>query len=237
MARRAPRIDSQFLLKARLLVKRWQEQGPASLGLDPARVDALEMMIAQAEAAGTEYRRLRRAALSANGVRRNAMKRARAAFGALITGIDAQAKYTGDAGVYHRAFIRPPAAPAPRPVPTAPMAGGAVLRNGGPIEVRFTNTGGGLLYEIQRQVVALDGAQGPWETVAPAVGKAWTDHCPPSGVLEVRYRARAMRPGRKGPFGPARVSEWSNAVAATFGCGEVAGVEVGVVELSPGRAA
>lgn len=233
MARRAPKPDAQFLLKARLLIKRWQEQGPSTLGLDPARVDALEQLIEQAEAAGTEYRRLRRAALSANGVRRTAMKRARSAFGALITAVDAQAKYTGDEGVYARAFIRPPAAPAPRPIPSAPQAGGAALRSGGPIEVRFKGKGDGLLYEIQRQVLALDNTLGPWETVAPAVGKTWIDRCPPSGVLEVRYRARAMRPGRKGPFGPARVSAWSGAVAATFGCGAAEGV----VELAPGKAA
>lgn len=99
--------------------------------------------------------------------------------------------------------------------------------------MRFKGKGDGVLYEIQRQVVGLDGREGPWATVAPGVGKTWIDQCPPSGVLEVRYRARAMRPGRKGPFGPASASNWSTPVAATFGCGEV----VQVVELVPGKAA
>lgn len=235
MARRAPRIDSQFLLKARLLVKRWQEQGPSTLGIDPAHVDALEAMVEQAGEAASEYRRLHAAALAANQSRRTAMKGARAAFGALVTSIDGYARFTGDRGVWARAFIAPPADPGPRPAPDAPRDGDLRLQNGGSIVVRFTSTGEGVLYEVQRQVVSLDGYPGPWATVASGAGKTWTDECPPSGVLEVRYRARAMRPGRRGPFGPASVSRWSNPVAATFGCGP----SVGVVELDarPQRAA
>ncbi len=233
MARRAPKPDAQFLLKARLLVKRWQEQGPETLGLDPAHVDALEDLVEQAGESSEAYRRLYAAALAANQDRRTAMKRARATFGSLVTAIDARAKYTGDQKLYGRAFLKPPAAPAPRPAPTTPGHAELALRKGGPIEVRFKGTGEGVMYEIQRQVVGLDRREGPWATVANGAGKRWVDQCPPSGVLEVRYRARAMRPGQKGPFGPASVSEWSLAVAATFGCGP----QVGVVELAPGRAA
>jgi hypothetical protein len=236
MARRAPRIDSQFLLKARLHANRWMEQGDASLGLSPGDAQALADVVAEAQAATAEYRRLESAARAANAERRLAMKRARGAYGALVTRIDGFAKYTRDRSVWTRARLAAPARPGPRPIPSAPLAGGTVLRNGGPIEVRFKGTGAGVLYEIQRQVVGLDGREGPWATVAPGVGKTWTDECPPTGILQVRYRARAMRPGRKGPFGPANVSSWSTAVAATFGCGPRAG-GVGVVELVPGKAA
>lgn len=233
MARRAPRIDALFLLKARLLARRWQEQGAASLGLDPAHVDALIALVESADEATAENLRAQSLARAANLSRRTAMKKARAAFGALVTSIDGYARFTGDRGVWARAFIAPPADPGPRPAPAAPRDGGFTLQSRGSIEVRFKGTGEGVLYEIQRQVVPLDGHPGPWATVASGTGKTWTDECPPSGVQEVRYRARAMRPGRRGPFGPASVSRWSNAVAATFGCGDV----VPVVELAPGKAA
>ena len=233
MARRAPKPDAQFLLKARLHAGRWQEQGDATLGLSPGDAQALADLVAEATAAGEEYRRLEAAARAANQKRRLAMKRARGAYGALVGRIDGYARYTGDVAIWARAFLAPPARPGPRPIPAAPSASAASLRTGGSIEVRFKGKGEGVLYEIQRQVVGLDGREGPWATVAPGVGKRWIDECPPSGVLEVRYRARAMRPGRKGPLGPASVSQWSMAVGARFGCGPRAQV----VELAPGRAA
>lgn len=233
MARRAPKPDAQFLLKARLHANRWTEAGDASLGLSPGDAQALADLVAEAAAAAEEYRRLESAARAANEKRRIAMKRARGSYGALVTRIDGFARYTRDASVWVRARLTPPARPGPRPIPTAPTASEANLQTGGSIEVRFKGRGDGLLYEIQRQVVGLDRKESPWATVACGTGKRWTDECPPSGVLEVRYRARAMRPGRKGPFGPASVSRWSMAVGARFGCGPRAQV----VELAPGRAA
>lgn len=233
MARRAPKPDAQFLLKARLHASRWKAEGDASLGLSPGDAQALADLVAEATAAAEEYRRLESAARAANEKRRLAMKRARGSYGALVTRIDGFARYTRDASVWVRARLSPPARPGPRPTPAAPRASEASLRTGGSIEVRFKGKGEGVLYEIQRQVVGLDGREGPWATVAPGVGKRWVDECPPSGVLEVRYRARAMRPGRKGPFGPASVSQWSMAVGARFGCGQAEEV----VELAPGKAA
>jgi len=237
MARRAPKPDAQFLLKASLHASRWKAQGDASLGLSPGDAQALQDLVAQATAAAEEYRRLESAARAANQKRRLAMKRARGSYGALVTRIDGYARFTKDPGVWARARLSRPGRPGPRPTPPRPEARSITLRNGGAIEVRFRagrgGGGEGVLYQIQRRVLPLEGGFGPWETISPGAGQRFVDECPPVGVKQIDYRARAMRPGRRGPFGPASVGEWSGSLSATFGCGEAAHAD----QLKPERAA
>lgn len=233
MARRAPKPDAQFLLKARLHAVRWKEAGDASLGLSPGDAQALQDVVAEATAAAEEYRRLEAAARAANQARRHAMKRARASYGALVTRIDGYARFTKDPGVWVRARLSRPGRPGPRPTPPRPEPRSLTLLSRGEIEVRFDGGGEGVLYEIQRRVLPLKGPFGPWELISPGAGKRFVDECPPVGVRQIDYQARARRPGRRGPFGPASVGEWSGPLSATFGCGPSAHA----VQLKSGLAA
>ena len=219
--------------QGRLHATRWKEQGDASLGLSSGDAQALQDLVAEATAAAEEYRRLESAARAANEARRIAMKRARGSYGALVTRIDGFAKLTKDPDIWARARLSRPGRPGPRPTPPRSEPRSLTLLSRGEIEVRFDGGGQGVLYEIQRRVLPLKGPFGPWETISPGAGKRFVDECPPVGVRQIDYQARARRPGRKGPFGPASVGEWSWSLSATFGCEEVAHV----VEKAPERAA
>jgi hypothetical protein len=87
------------------------------------------------------------------------------------------------------------------------------LSTNGEIELTFKMEDrgrGGLLYEVQRRLVPLEGAQSPWLPLDITAEKRFTDDDVPTGLREVHYQVRAMRAsGKKG--------DWSCAHAVRFG--------------------
>lgn len=213
MARRAPKDDAKFLDTCRSLATRWQQGAPGDIGLSPQQVGALVELLEETTERTREYVAFRSKARASNNARREAMARLRRAFGALVRTIDGYARYTGDAGVYTLAAIAPPARGAPRGEPPRPVPIDARLLNGGAIEVSFEASGDGAVYEVQRQVVPVEGTAGEWATIASGTSKRWIDDCPPRGAAAIFYRARGVRPSRRGTT----ASEWSEPATVTFG--------------------
>jgi hypothetical protein len=213
MARRAPKDDAKFLDICRALATRWQQGTPGDIGLSPQQVDALVELLEETTERTREYVFFKSKARAANHARRRAMARLRRSFGALVRTIDGYARFTGDAEVYTLAAISPPAKGAPRGEPPRPIPIDAKVLNGGDIEVSFRASGDGAVYELQRQIVPVEGPIGDWATIASGASKRWIDDCPPRGVAAIYYRARGVRPGRRGTT----ASEWSEPATATFG--------------------
>lgn len=213
MARRAKKGEEKFLDQCAVLAERWNAIDPAAIGLSPQAVDDFDQTRAQAQAAFDEARRAQTALASAMQRKRVAMGGLRTRFGAATASVAAHAKTTGDPDVYAMAGIDAPQKPGRRPAPPTPTMRRPRVLGYGPIELRFSTSGEGVQYEIQRSVVALDNRVGPWELLAIAGHHRVRDRRVPRGVAAVRYRVRARRTTGK-------TSDWSNAAEVGFGCAE-----------------
>lgn len=216
MARRADRKDADFLIQCRVLATRWQEADPSVFGLTELEVDQFVDMVLQAGEARDKARRARLLAKARFVRQREAFANLRALFGALVGSVDVKAKRAGTGkarGVYAAAGIDPPEKGGPRPAPGEPFDLAYSMRTNGEIEGRFEiddNARGGLLYEVQRRLVALDDAESPWLPLDIVADKRFVDGDVPAGVRRVQYQVRAMRAnGKKG--------DWSCALSVPFG--------------------
>ncbi len=232
MARRADRKTSRFLNKCKTLATRWQDADPAAFGLTELDVDEFEVLVVAARQARLDAHRARLQARAGFVRQREAVARLRARFGALVATIDGRAKRepTGKrAKVYAAAGIDPPVKGGPRPTPAIPTGLKSDSSTNGEIRVRFSikdRGRGGLLYEVQRQLVPLDGVETPWLPLDIVADKRFTDADVPSGLREVRYRVRAMRASGK-------KSDWSCAHTVPFGTVRSAGIARGDLEPKP----
>lgn len=216
MGRRAERKDADFLIQCKVLAKRWQEADPSVFGLTEPEVDQfLETVLKAADSQG-KARRARLLAKARFVAQREAFGELRGLFGALIGSIDVKAKRAGTGkarGVYAAAGIDPPEKGGPRPAPGEPFGLAYSMRTNGEIEARFEiddHARGGLLYEVQRRLVALDGEESPWLPLDIVAEKRFVDRDVPAGVRRVQYQVRAMRAnGKKG--------DWSCALSVPFG--------------------
>lgn len=211
MARRAKKGEADFLNQCMVLVGAWDKIDPASIGLSEQFVGSFEEKHQAATDAARAAERAQNALANAMLRKRIAMETLRSSFGAATGQIDAHAKATGDPDVYPRAGIPRPEKPGKRPAPRAPTMRRPRVLGYGPIELRFSSSGEGVQYEIQRSVTDLDNRRGPWELMAIAGHHRVRDRKVPRGVAEVRYRVRARRTN-------GRTSPWSNPAEVTFGC-------------------
>ncbi|MEQ9097482.1 MAG: hypothetical protein RIE32_14605 [Phycisphaerales bacterium] len=217
MSRRAKRKDAEFLTQCQVLVKRWQEAAdPSAFGVTEAEVGQLLEKVLKAAEAQDKARRARLLARARFVGQREAFAELRGLFGALIGSVDVKAKRVGAKhakGVYSAAGIDPPEKPGPRPAPAAPGGFDYTLTRGGSILVTFTiddAARGGLLYEVQRQTMDVDGRVSQWLPMDIVGDKRFLDDGVPAGLQQVLYRVRAMRAtGVKGP--------WSYPVTVPFG--------------------
>lgn len=213
MPRRAAKGQAKFLVSMATLARHWQQADPHAFGLTPEQV---QMLIDRQEAAHAAFLRAKEArslARAATLQKDIALDDLRRVFGALSETIDGTAKARGDRDVYAKARIAPPAEGAPRPAPPPPQMKDHQVRNDGSIVVRYTidDAGlGGLVYEVRRQVVQLDGTTTPWTTQAVLAAKRYHDEHVPRSVLEVCYQVRALRTN-------GRSSDWSGAIRVLYG--------------------
>ena len=227
MARRAERDTTKFLTDCRTLATRWQDADPSAFGLTELDVDEFEALLLAASDARSNARKARLVAKARFVRQREAVGRLRERFASLVATIDGRAKREPAkkrASVYAAAGIDPPVKGGPRPTPAMPTKLKSKVRTNGEIEVAFTmedDARGGLLYEVQRQLVPLEGAESPWLPLDIVGEKRFTDNDVPTGLREVCYRVRAMRTsGKKG--------DWSCAHAVRFGTLQSAGGVGGV---------
>ncbi len=216
MARRAKRDNTVFLKNCRALVTRWQGGDPAAFGLTELDVDEFEAMLLETLDAVSQAREARSVAKARFLSQRTALAKLRGRFAALVSTIDGRAKRepVGTRGrVYAAAGINPPVQGGPIPTPEMPSELESTLSTNGKIELTFKMEDrgrGGLLYEVQRRLVPLEGETSPWLPLNTIAEKRYTDGDVPLGLREVQYQVRAMRVnGRK--------SDWSTAHAVRFG--------------------
>lgn len=229
MARRAKKGEVKFLNQCAVLAQHWNAIDPAAIGLTPQSVDAFDQTRARAQDAFDAARRAQSALAAAMHHKRVAMGELREGFGAATASVVAHAKTTADPGVYVKAQLDAPLKPGKRPAPPTPTMHRPRALGYGPIELRFTPSGEGVLYEVQRSVVPLDGPAGPWEWIAIAGHHRVRDRRVPRGVAAVRYRVRARRTTGK-------TSDWSNWAEVGFGCAAGAGTVLGGGESVRGAA-
>jgi hypothetical protein len=216
MARRAKRDSTQFLTECRTLVKRWQGGDPAAFGLTELDVDEFEALLDAASQARLRARQARLLAKARVVGQREAAKKLRERFASLVATIDGRAKREPTnkrATVYAAAGIDPPAKGGPRPAPEMPFDLKSKLSTNGEIELTFKmedRARGGLLYEVQRRLVPVEGDASPWLPLDTVAEKRYTDNDVPLGLREVQYQVRAMRVNGK-------KSDWSCAHAVRFG--------------------
>lgn len=130
--------------------------------------------------------------------------------GSLMTTIDGYGRNTGDAGVWARAGIEAPKTGGERPAPPQPTVQPVQLIDNGAVVFAWEVTsGGGAVYEIQRQVVPLESGPGPWGIIAILGEKRFVDEAVPVGVLAVNYQVRARI--------STGVSPWSTSATVNFG--------------------
>lgn len=184
---------------------------PASIGLDAASTDAQAARIAEARAAYDAHSEAINAARAATQRYYQAIEAMHAGTGAgadMIETIRAFAETTGDAGVYARASIPPPADRSPTPPPGTPTRLRVALLGDGALRLAWDckNPRGsaGTVYEILRGVG--DGPVGQMECLmeylGTAGGKSFTDTTIPAGATSLVYQITALRSTRRG--GPAR---------------------------------
>ncbi len=199
MARRADKRQQAFIEDMRVLTEHWRQADPASFGVTEQQALAL---IEKYEAAAESLRQVENARSLARArtiENRKRMGALRTEFGALSEIIDGVAKSTGDKDVYARARIAKPDRRAPLPAPPPPSSFEHTLRNDGSIEVTFEiedGGRGGLVYEVQRQLVPIDRLEGPdraYEPLMVVAARHFRDDQVPQGLREVRYQVRALR--------------------------------------------
>ncbi|MFI4915178.1 MAG: hypothetical protein ACIAS6_01550 [Phycisphaerales bacterium JB060] len=216
MARRADRDSAKFLTKCGVLVARWKDRDPAAFGLTELDVDEFEALLIAASQARENAHKTRLLAKARFLRQREAMANLRGRFASLMATIDGRAKREPRgrrAGVYAAAGIDPPDKGGPRPTPAMPSGLKTEIVNNGEIKLTFKMEDegrGGLLYEVQRRLVPVEGPESPWLPLDITAEKRFTDDDVPTGLREVRYQVRAMRSsGRKG--------DWSSAHTVWFG--------------------
>lgn len=236
MARRADKNDTEFLVQCRVLAKRWQGADPTAFGLTELEVDLFEARLLAALEARDLAREARNLARARFVGQREAIANLRSLFGALVGGVDVRAKREGPKkarSVYAAAGIRPPEKPGPLPTPAMPSDLESTIRTNGEIDLTFKMEDrgrGGLLYEVQRRLVPLDGDPSPWLPVDIIAGKRFTDDDVPTGLREVCYQVRAMRAsGKRGDWSCAHIVRFGTVRSAggAGGVGVVGGVGVG----------
>ncbi len=222
MSRRAKRKDEDFLVQCRVLARRWQAGDPSVFGLTELEVDQFEEMVLKAAESREKAQRARLLARARFVGQREAFANLRRLFGALVGSVDVKAKRAGAKkakGVYSAAGIDPPEKGGPRPAPGEPFELAYTMRTNGEIEVAFQiddRGRGGLLYEVQRRLMPLEGPCPPWLPFDIVADKKFVDKDVPPGLRQVEYRVRAMRAsGTK--------SDWSSGLTVPFGTYKSAG--------------
>jgi hypothetical protein len=131
--------------------------------------------------------------------------------GSIVTTIDGYARNTDDPQVWVRAQIDAPKSGSERPAPPTPTVLPTQITTDGSVVFSFEVTSGGAaLYEVQRQVLGLDGSESPWGIVAIIGEKRFTDPAVPVGVRAVDYRVRAR-------ISNGAASAFSTSARANFG--------------------
>jgi hypothetical protein len=183
---------------------------PPDIGISAPQSIEFDQAVSDVESAVLAESNARAALRAASQAKRTAYKKMRKLLGSLMRTIDAYAANTDDPGVWSRASIPEPRTGGERPAPPQPIALNTQLVDNGSVLFGWEVTsGGGAMYEVQRQIVPVDSAPGPWTTIAFIGEKRFVDEAVPVGVAAVNYQVRVRISTGASP--------WSLTSTANFG--------------------
>lgn len=211
-SRRYPSRQGQLIPWARTRATLWLggQSGPPDIGISAPQSVEFDQAVTAVEAAVAAESAAKAALKTAGQNKRTAYKKMVKLLGSLMRTIDAYADNTGDPGVWSRASIPAPRTGGERPAPPQPTALSTQLVDNGSVLFAWeVASGGGAMYEVQRQIVPVDAAPGPWQTIAFIGQKRFVDEAVPVGVAAVNYQVRVRISTGASP--------WSLTSTASFG--------------------
>ncbi|UYV12972.1 MAG: hypothetical protein NCW75_01495 [Phycisphaera sp.] len=211
-SRRYPTRQAELVDWARTHADIWTggQSGVPDIGISQLQADTFNTAVGDVESKLALQGTALSAAKTATLEKDTALAEVVRQLGSLITTIDGYARNTEDPDVWARAAIDPPKDPSPRQAPPQPSVQPVQLIDNGAVVFSWEVTsGGGAVYEVQRQVLPLDAPAGPWGTIAILGEKRFVDEAVPVGVLAVNYQVRARISTGESP--------WSLTSTASFG--------------------
>jgi len=209
---RYPSRQAELINWARIRADVWTggQSGVPDIGVSQAQADAFDSAVTDVEAKLAAQGAAISSARAATEAKDESLDEMVRQLGSLITTIDGYARNTDDPGVWQRAEIPAPKTGGERPAPPQPTALSAQLvENGSVLFAWEVASGGGAMYEVQRQVRPLAGDLGPWETIAFIGEKRFIDEAVPVGARAVNYQVRVRISTGQSP--------WSTTATANFG--------------------
>lgn len=217
-SQRYPSRQAELIDWARTHATLWKgNQGAMpDIGISQAQAGAFDLAVTDVEGKLASQNSALDTARAATQEKDTALEEMVRQLGSLITTIDGYARNTNDPDVWARAQVPAPKDPTPRQAPPAPTLDPVQLVDNGSVAVSWeVTTGGGAVYEVQRQVVPVGAAPGAWQTISILGEKRFIDEAVPVGVAAVNYQVRARISTGASP--------WSLTATANFGTGGAQG--------------
>ena len=187
------------------------QTGVPDIGVSQQMADSFDLAVSNVEAKLAAQGAALSAARAATEDKDAALDEMVRQLGSIMTTIDGYGRNTDDPGVWVRAQIPAPRTGGERPAPPTPLVLPTQITTDGSVVFSFeVASGGGALYEVQRQVLGLDGSEGPWTIVALINEKRFVDPAVPVGVRAVDYRVRVR-------ISNGQASGFSTSARANFG--------------------
>lgn len=210
---RYPTRQADLVAWARTHADLWKggQTGVPDIGVSQLMADNFDTAVSDLEAKLAAQGAALSSAKAATQTKDEALEEMVGQLGSIITTIDGYARNTKDPQVWARAQIDAPKKGGERPAPPIPTVLPTQITTDGSVVFSFEVTSGGAaLYEVQRQVLGLDGSEGPWTIVALIGDKRYTDPSVPVGVRAVDYRVRVR-------ISNGAASDFSTSARANFG--------------------
>lgn len=210
---RYPTRQAELVDWARTRATLWKggQAGVPNIGVSQQMADNFDLAVSDVEAKLAAQGAALGAAKAATLAKDESLEDMVRQLGSIITTIDGFARNSEDPGVWVRAQIDPPKDPSPRQAPPQPTVKPlSFIDNGSVVFTWEVTSGGGAIYEIQRQLTPLEGSAGPWGTIAIVGEKQFIDQAVPVGVRSVSYQVRAR-------ISTGVASPWSASAVANFG--------------------
>lgn len=210
---RYPSRQAELVVWARIHADIWKggQSGVPDIGVSQQMADNFDLAVSDVEAKLAAQGAALSAARAATEDKDASLDEMLRQLGSIMTTIDGYGRNTDDPGVWVRAQIPAPKEPSPRQAPPQPTVRPLrIIDNGSVVFSWEVTSGGGAIYEVQRQIVPLEGSAGPWGTIAIIGEKQFVDEAVPVGVLAVNYQARAR-------ISTGIASPWSTSATFNFG--------------------
>ena len=152
----------------------------ARVGVEQAMADAMKATGDKAQASNAAYEASRSRTRTLGLVAREDARDMDAVARAVIAAVRGKAGASPDAAeIYNVAAVAPRQAATPQGPPAAPKSVAATLLGDGSVAVKWTGSGTGCTYEVQRKLTPSDGSDAAWSALpGPSPARRPTPACP-----------------------------------------------------------